>query len=327
MVVGDLPAGPLAELARDRRLPAVVSANAAPSAAQTAVADTTVALVSVSEGRVLAAVGPPAVLTARLPLLERIAQAARDRLALLAERDALQFAANELGRDVVSLGGALRAKEDALATAVHELRNPLTAVHGYATLMSRNLQAVQGQLTQLERLMADLLSAEHRTQDGDEPVDAASEAREAVARARVRGARVELEAPAEPVHVAIGAARFAQLLDNLISNAMKYSPAGEPIVVTVGVADGGAPGRAALGKVSVTDHGLGIPAEHLARVFDRFYRVGGTADAVAGQGLGLSICKEIVTAHGGRIWAESEGPGRGSSFSFTLPLAVGAAAA
>ena len=81
----------------------------------------------------------------------------------------------------------------------------------------------------------------------------------------------------------------------------------------------------ALGRLSVIDHGIGIPAEQLARVFDRFYRVGGTADAVAGQGLGLSICKEIVTAHGGRIWADSEGQGRGSTFSFTLPLAVGAA--
>ena len=77
--------------------------------------------------------------------------------------------------------------------------------------------------------------------------------------------------------------------------------------------------------VSVADQGIGIPPEDLARVFERFYRVGGSADAVAGQGLGLSICKEIVTAHGGRIWAESEGQGRGSTFSFTLPLAVGAA--
>jgi signal transduction histidine kinase len=306
VVVGDLPGGPLAELARDRRLPAVVNANAA-----------TVALVSLSEGRVLATAGPAEVLAARLPLLERVAHAARDRLALLSERDALQLAASELGRDVESLGGALRAKEDALATAVHELRNPITAVHGYATLMSRNLQAVQGQLTQLERLMADLLSAEQRTQGGEAPVDALSGARDAIARARVRGAKIDLEAAAEPVRVSIGEARFAQLLDNLISNAMKYSPAGEPIVVTVGVAD-------AVGKVTVADQGMGIPPEHLARVFDRFYRVGGTADA-AGQGLGLSICKEIVTAHGGRIWAESEGPGRGSTFSFTLPLAVGAA--
>ena len=318
VVVGDLPGGPLAELARDRRLSAIVSASAAPLAAQTLGNDATVALVSLSEGRVLAALGPPDVLSARLPRLEQVARAARDRLALLAERDALQLAANELGRDVQSLGGALRAKEDAMTTAVHELRNPLTAVHGYATLMSRNLQAVQGQLTQLERLMADLLSADQRTPGDEPPVEAAAEARQALARARIRGARVDLEAPAEPVRLAIGQARFAQLLDNLISNAIKYSPIGEPILVSIHVED-------ALGRLSVIDHGIGIPAEQLARVFDRFYRVGGTADAVAGQGLGLSICKEIVTAHGGKIWAESEGAGRGSTFSFTLPLAVGAA--
>lgn len=314
VVVGDLPGGPLAELARDRRLPAIVSASVAPLASQTLGSDTTVALVNLSEGRVLAALGSPEVLTARLAPLESVARAARDRLALLAERDALQLAATELGRDVQSLGGALRAKEDALTTAVHELRNPLTAVHGYATLMSRNLQAVQGQLTQLERLMADLLSTEQ--QPGDEgPVDAAAQARQAIARARIRGARIDLDGPVEPVRVAIGEARFAQLLDNLISNAIKYSPTGEPILLSITVDQN-------VGKVSVIDHGMGIPAEHLARIFDRFYRVGGTADAVAGEGLGLSICKEIVTAHGGKIWAQSEGAGRGSTFAFTLPLAV-----
>ncbi len=317
VVVGDLPGGPLAELARDRRLPAIVSASVAPVASQTLGSDTTVALVNLSEGRVLAALGPAEVLAARLAPLESVARAARDRLALLAERDALQLAATELGRDVQSLGGALRAKEDALTTAVHELRNPLTAVHGYATLMSRNLQAVQGQLTQLERLMADLLSTEQQT--GDEgPVDAAAQARQAIARARIRGARIDLDGPVEPVRVAIGEARFAQLLDNLISNAIKYSPTGEPILLSITVDQN-------VGKVSVIDHGMGIPAEHLARIFDRFYRVGGTADAVAGEGLGLSICKEIVTAHGGKIWAESEGAGHGSTFAFTLPLAVGAA--
>jgi signal transduction histidine kinase len=323
VVVGDLPGGALAELARDRRLPAVVGAHEAPLAAQTLGTDTTVALVGISEGRVLAAVGPAEALTSRLLLLERVAQAARDRLGILSERDAMQLAANELGRDVETLGGALRAKEDALATAVHELRNPLTAVHGYATLMSRNLQAVQGQLTQLERLMADLLSAEQRADGGEAPVDAVSAAREAIARARIRGAKIDLEGPAAPVRVAIGEARFAQLLDNLISNAMKYSRPATPILVTVAIEGAGA-GSEATGRVSVADQGIGIPQGDLARVFDRFYRVGGTAEAVAGQGLGLSICKEIVTAHGGRIWAESEGPGRGSTFSFTLPLAVGA---
>src|SRR5205085_2950609 len=116
--------------------------------------------------------------------------------------------------------------------------------------------------------------------------------------------------------VAIGEARFAQLLDNLIANAMKYSRPASPILVTIT--------EESQGRVSVADQGIGIPAEDLARVFDRFYRVGGSADAVAGQGLGLSICKEIVNAHGGKIWAESDGAGRGSTFAFTLPLAVAA---
>ena len=75
------------------------------------------------------------------------------------------------------------------------------------------------------------------------------------------------------------------------------------------------------GRVSVSDAGIGIAKDNLDRVFERFYRVEGSAP-VAGQGLGLSICKEIVAAHGGRIWAESEGPGRGSTFTFTLPLAA-----
>jgi two-component system, OmpR family, sensor histidine kinase VicK len=122
------------------------------------------------------------------------------------------------------------------------------------------------------------------------------------------------------VRLAIGQARFAQLLDNLLANAMKYSRSSDPIVVRISREDGE-------GKVSIIDQGIGIAEEHLARIFDRFYRVGGRGDIVAGQGLGLSICKEIVVAHGGRIWAESEGPGRGSTFTFTLPVAVAAPAA
>ena len=312
VIAGDLPGSALLELARDRRLPAIVPATSSPAVANVLEPGATVALVGLSEGRVLATIGTVERLTARLPLLERIAHGARDRLALIAERDELQRAAKELGRDVESLGGALRAKEDALATAVHELKNPLTAVHGYATLMSRNLQAVQAQL---ERLMADLLSTEQRVAGVEGAVDAAAEAKEAIARARVRGATIDLDAPAESVRLAIGHARFAQLLDNLLANALKYSSPAQPIVVRVNAGEGE-------GKVSVTDRGVGIPNEHLARIFDRFYRVGGASEAVAGQGLGLSICKEIVAAHGGRIWAESEGPGRGSTFTFTLPLAL-----
>lgn len=313
-LAGDIPGRPLLDLARDRRLPAVLPASGSQVATAELGVAATVAFVPVSDGRALAAVGPAETLTARLPLLERLAQGGRDRLALIAERDEMQQAASALGRDVEHLGGALRAKEDALATAVHELRNPLTAVHGYATLMSKNLHAVQGQLAQLERLMADLLSAE-RGITTEVPIEAVAETRDAIARARVRGANIELEAPAEPVRLAIGQARFAQLLDNLLANAMKYSSSSDPIVVRI-AANGGE------GTVSVIDRGIGIESADLGRIFDRFYRVSGSSDAVAGQGLGLSICKEIVTAHGGRIWATSEGRGAGSTFTFALPIAT-----
>jgi signal transduction histidine kinase len=302
-IAGDLPGDRIMALARDRRLPAVAAEG-----------DLHVALVPLGEGRLLAVDGPLERLNARLPHLVRVAHAARERLALLAERDRFQRAAHELGRDVEHLGGELRAREDALANAVHELKNPLTAVHGYATLMSRNLHSVQGQLAQLERLMADLLSAErNQAAQQESSVDAVADAREAIGRARVRSnADIELDAPAGPVQLAIDPARFAQLLDNLLANASKYSPGSAPI--TVRIEKDGQEGR-----VAVIDEGIGIGPEHLERVFERFYRVGG--EAVAGQGLGLSICKEIVTSHGGRIWAASQGPGKGSTFTFALPLA------
>jgi len=303
-IAGDLDAAAIAQAARDRRLPSIAM-----------IAGAQLALVGLGEGRVLAAVGDPDRLAMRITHLERLAFAARDRLALLAERDEIQRSAQELGRDVEHLGGALRAREDALATAVHELRNPLTAVHGYATLMSRNLTAVQGQLKQLERLMADLLSSEQRGPGADESVDAVVETREAIARARVRsGVEVDLDAPDAPVLLAIDRARFAQVLDNLLANAAKYSPPNEPVVMRVERGDQQA-------RISVSDRGIGIPPEHLERIFDRFYRVPGSSEEVSGQGLGLSICREIVATHGGDIRAMSEGTGRGSTFTFTLPLA------
>jgi signal transduction histidine kinase len=106
--------------------------------------------------------------------------------------------------------------------------------------------------------------------------------------------------------------RLAQVLQNLITNAIKYSPDGGSIVVSARIAN-----RQAI--VSVRDNGLGIPAEDLPQLFERFYRVAGTR-GLEGSGLGLYICQGIVSAHGGRIWASSDGQGRGSTFVFTLPL-------
>jgi signal transduction histidine kinase len=109
---------------------------------------------------------------------------------------------------------------------------------------------------------------------------------------------------ADPGHV-------ERVLTNLIENAAKYSPAGEPIVVEVEPGDGEV-------VFSVRDRGPGLTAEEEAHLFERFYRSPRVRHRTPGTGLGLAICREIVRAHGGRIWAESA-EGRGSTFAFTLP--------
>ena len=108
--------------------------------------------------------------------------------------------------------------------------------------------------------------------------------------------------------------RVKQILLNLLSNAVKFTPAGGKISVDAVLRDGFA-------EISVTDTGIGIPPEEHQSVFDKFYQVGATTKGVReGTGLGLAITKRLVEEHGGKIWVESQ-PGKGSRFSFTVPLA------
>ncbi|HET7339600.1 MAG TPA: ATP-binding protein, partial [Candidatus Dormibacteraeota bacterium] len=114
--------------------------------------------------------------------------------------------------------------------------------------------------------------------------------------------------------------RLIQVVSNLVNNAVKYSPEGGTVTLTSRVE-----GRYAL--ISVTDTGLGIPADEIAHVFERFRRVrSGAAQSIPGTGLGLTIVKQIVEMHGGKIWVESA-VGHGSSFHFTIPLVPEGAAA
>jgi signal transduction histidine kinase len=106
--------------------------------------------------------------------------------------------------------------------------------------------------------------------------------------------------------------RIEEVVENLLSNAIKYSPDGGTIAVRVVAEDDD------LATVRVRDQGIGIAAEDLPHLFERFYR-GRTRQGLGGAGLGLSICLVMVTAHGGTIWAESEGLGLGSTFGFSLP--------
>jgi CheY-like chemotaxis protein/two-component sensor histidine kinase len=107
--------------------------------------------------------------------------------------------------------------------------------------------------------------------------------------------------------------RLDQVFTNLLTNAVKYSPDGGEIVVRLARQDAEA-------HVAMQDHGVGIAPDQLPRVFDRFYRVTATAPSIQGLGIGLYIAKELVVAHGGRMWAESAGVGQGTTLHLTLPL-------
>jgi signal transduction histidine kinase len=121
-----------------------------------------------------------------------------------------------------------------------------------------------------------------------------------------------VDAPEAPLEGNWDHDRLMQVLDNLLSNAVKYSPAGGEIVVRLD-------DRGDAAQVSVHDQGNGIAAETLPRLFDRFYRTDNADTTARGLGLGLHISKLLVEAHGGRIWAESPGPGQGSTFTLVLP--------
>jgi histidine kinase len=109
--------------------------------------------------------------------------------------------------------------------------------------------------------------------------------------------------------------RLGQVMLNLVGNALQYTPSGGRVVIRAARQGNEA-------RIDIQDTGVGIPAEHLPHLFDRFYRVDKSRSrgAGGGSGIGLTIARHIVEAHGGRIWVESRGAGSGSTFSFTLPI-------
>lgn len=226
---------------------------------------------------------------------------------------------------------AIQARNQVLGIVAHDLRNPLNTIKLAAGLL-RDLLAPDGTKAQhnaidvilraskrADRLIQDLVDVT-RLEAGQlvltpAKLSAAQLAREGIdsQRALAAAASVALRAdlPQEDPTIWADGERLLQVLENLIGNAVKFTPPGGRITVGVEPREGAALFR-------VEDTGRGISPEHLPRVFDRFWQAQKTDSR--GAGLGLTICKGIVEAHGGRIWAEST-PGSGTTVFFTIPLA------
>ena len=220
-------------------------------------------------------------------------------------------------------------KDEFIGLVSHELRTPLTSIIGYAELLRDQpagagsghfADVIQRNAERLLRLVGDLLFLS-RVQSGTLAVDLRSADLADIAAQEVAAKRDEAERKQIDLALSIGAVprfafdatRVAQLLDNLISNAVKFTPRGGKIEVKIGM-DGDE------AVLAVADTGIGIPATDSERIFERFYRTAtATRHAVSGTGLGLTIVKAIVEAHHGTIAVDSE-ENRGSTFEVRLPL-------
>jgi signal transduction histidine kinase len=234
-------------------------------------------------------------------------------------------------RDVTGDQRLDRLKSDFVATVSHELRTPLAAVYGAAvTLADRDLSArpelqralitqIVEQTERLTTIVSDILLASEleagrfRLTPGEiDPVAVASAAVEAARLRLPEGAEIELDAPADAGSVETDAGRLRQVLDNLIVNAIKYAPDGGRTTVRVEPSDHSI-------RFAIADTGVGIPAAELERIFEKFYRLDPEQTrGVAGTGLGLYVCKELVERMNGRISVEST-VGHGSTFTVELP--------
>jgi PAS domain S-box-containing protein len=292
-------------------------------------------LVRDRSGEVVRVVGSVLDITERKEALARLA-ASEQRLELAlgsarkleAEREGLLSAERAARRE---LGTAVQAKDEFLATISHELRTPLNAILGWATLLQRSnvdpkmigdgLKVIERNARAQTQLLGDLLDA-NQMMSGKlslnfEPMDLNDAVRATLDSMRVTIAARKIDIDCRITDGALpvmgDSGRLQQIVSNLLSNALKFTPQGGTIaVVTRTDAD--------LAYCEVRDTGEGIAAEFLPHIFEKFRQAdGGSARRFAGLGLGLAITKQLVESHGGSIAVTSEGRGKGATFTVRLP--------
>jgi two-component system, OmpR family, phosphate regulon sensor histidine kinase PhoR len=234
--------------------------------------------------------------------------------------------------DITELRKLERVRRDFVANVTHEFKTPLTAIQGFAeTLLagalddpqnrvrfleiilehSRRLARLTDDLLKLSKMDADRLEVEIRRLSVSQFVEGCIETTQRPA--AEKDLRISVNLEKHIPDIAADRRRLAEVLQNLLDNAMQYTPAGGQIMISA-TADGHEV------IFTVSDTGIGIPRADQSRVFERFYRVDvARSREVGGTGLGLSIAKHLVEVHGGRIWVESE-VGHGSQFHFTVPI-------
>jgi two-component system sensor histidine kinase BaeS len=229
-------------------------------------------------------------------------------------------------------------RRDLIANVAHELRTPLASIKGYMEGMldgvlsaeTDTYQQIYYEADRLQRLVDDLQELS-RVEAGAfklecRPLAVGELIQQTAARLRPqfeeKGVNLVLRVPNNLPLVQADEDRLNQVLLNLVGNALQYTPSGGAVTITAQISNLKPHIPQSELLVSIHDTGLGVAAEHLPHLFNRFYRVDKSRSrAGGGSGIGLTIAKHLVEAHGGHIWAESAGVGKGSAFSFSLPLA------
>jgi PAS domain S-box-containing protein len=284
------------------------------------------------DGSVVGALGSARDLCAYERVAHDLEQTRADLQAAHAQQMALEEQVAHAQERTNALLETMRAKDEFLSIASHELKTPLTTMKLLIQLAQRELARANApkithidrmgrSIVRMEQLINDLLDVS-RIDSGTlvmrpEPCDVAALCQQiAEEQAAANSREITFVAQGTPTEMLVDGERVGQVVTNLLANAIKYSPAAEPVALAFVQQE-------EAGIICVRDKGPGIPEEALPHIFERFYRVPGIEaqnGSGRGLGLGLHLCQEIVERHGGQIWAEST-VGSGTNFYVALPVA------